>query len=620
MNRSRTFRCLFTTLLLFPAQGASAEDSRFNMLPTGEITGATEGQGKIRVALSWRGFVGQTKKSIKEGKEPKNLDLIVSPSVDVAAKDGASLLFAGGGNAPTASRPLNLGFTVSLVKWETAGFKAVRESQRGEIEKVVIEQAHACIKKCADTIHSENKAFCEAHIRDPERAAVLGALAAVEQRQTESRWKVEAKDLKALTPAEVESDLKLIERALAFHRSAHDDVNLTSKRWNTKTQEAPPGAPPGAEKLKPPSPERKSEEMELQKVMAWRKDLEAPQPNAPVPQPPSSPGTALPEASVAGAGAPEAAVAAVAQPAVKETKEPSKTEESLLLAKRAEIAAAGLAAILKLVRSVVPYDHNAVFKKEELCPSGKTNVDAMGPKMSPGWAHEPLIVSLGVRAGFGKLAWYELSDDLLTKREGRAVPVHGVLSFGYLVPRKGGASLDEVKADRPRTAVLEGVFGVGRGITPSTQEIKWCTDAGEVQVEGPTTTSAPAQQCSSGVLGKPTTTNRVFLGLFAGGVWTESGAFKAEVGPAVEYRWARNDPLVRAIDLSLNAPISMNLGDKAWKERVKYNGVVRLVPSVRLSWRQDAQRDAFATPTATFLLTLQLLGQRAFWGDALSWL
>lgn len=506
------------------------------VMPTGEITGATDGQGKLRVALSWRDALNAR----------RNLDFIAAPSLDVAARDGSAVLFAAGEGAPATSRPINAGFVFSVLQWESPTSRTRRSAQLKAVDDVIAAQAKFCIAACAGETTAADKPFCDAYAKDPERDAILGALAAVEQRLHEARWRAAAKELPKPTPAEIEADVKLIDRVLAFHRSA--SVKESGRRDT-------------ADSTNP---------AHLAVVRAWRDHL-APPPGAPATQPD----------------------------------------------KDVPVAEAGLKAAKAVVRSIVRVDDTALetVTEAKLCPAGQLAATEATEKTTyAAWAREPMIVSLGLRVGFHKLGWYEQDGDVLASKQGRAVPVHLVVSFGRLIPV--GTEVRSVK-----TRIVEGVLGVGRGVTPSTQEIKWCSEAGQVAVEqAGQTVNVPATVCSSGVLGRPSTINRVFAGVFAGRVWTPSGAFKAEIGPSFEYRWRRDDPSARALDLALSVPLSLNLGDKVWQERLKYNGVVRLVPTMRASWRNEADKDSFAAPEVAFLLTLQLLGQRGFWGDALSWL
>lgn len=176
----------------------------------GEITGATDGQGKLRVALSWRDVLNAK----------RALDFIAAPSLDVAARDGSAVLFAAGEGALATSRPINAGFALSVLQWESTSSRTRRGEQKKAVDAVIAAQAEVCVAACAGETTAADKPFCDAHAKDPEKDAILGALAGVEQRLHEARWRIAAKDPPKPLTAEIEGDIKLIDRVLAFHRSA----------------------------------------------------------------------------------------------------------------------------------------------------------------------------------------------------------------------------------------------------------------------------------------------------------------------------------------------------------------------------------------------------------------
>ncbi len=598
LTRIHQFAAALVMSSLIPTVAWAAEDAPAPagqaLLPTGEITGTTEGQGKLRVALSWRGVHSRA----------KNLGYVVAPSIDIALKDGSAIVFAGGGQALTPSRPINVGLTYSLLWWQSKEVEAKNDEITRDLSSVHDKAIGQCVERCVGKVAAENKAFCDAYAKDGERDAVLESLVKMQARARENGWKLDAVErpvgvrvgaespeirrsqLAALALLEpkadaVKADKELLERL---------DMLRDSTLYRSSRRS---------------SPESETEE-EAKAIKQW-KDL-------------------LKER-----GTPKAATTA---PAGKAAPAPGSTQELEALQTRVDEAItkykegrktedagvdASIAVLRKMRREIDPEQADDITT-DDLCPDGKQMVeDAEKAREYAGWWRDSATVSFGIRATGQSFSFYEKKDDVLKKDSKQVPTLSAAISAGKLWPTESKASF-----------VMEGVVGYSRLVSASSNEIKWCQDVGSLEVNE--TTQLPAQQCSSGILGAPTAIDRVFATALVGALFTPSGVFKLQGGVSFEYRGpvkrgtaaeieARRLAL-QGMDISIHFPLSINLADMKAKDRFKYTGVLRLVPLVRLARRHDPEQPdvGLTYQGATYLLSVQFLGQRSFWGDALSWL
>lgn len=246
------------------------------------------------------------------------------------------------------------------------------------------------------------------------------------------------------------------------------------------------------------------------------------------------------------------------------------------------------------------------FRSDDLCPAGKANYEEQIASLEyPAWWVEPGHVSAGLRGGVSRGDYYEAAEgsDTLNKQSGRYGSFLGAVSTGWLLHGK------EFNGRRA-TPIIEGVLGVEHARTASTKSIEFCGSPGSVEVDMST---VEAKQCTKGVLGKPGRLDRFYGATFVGMVFTRNGAFRLQFGGAVAAY--RRDDGPRMVDLSLLLPISIVSTGQEFKS--SFVGVVRLAPAVRWQW-QDGRLATESSPA--FLLTLQMMAQRGFWADPLSWL
>jgi hypothetical protein len=246
------------------------------------------------------------------------------------------------------------------------------------------------------------------------------------------------------------------------------------------------------------------------------------------------------------------------------------------------------------------------LKPDQLCPSGKDNVAKEEERHSyPAWYIEPSHISFGVRGGVSRGDYYESveGEELLAKRTGKYGDLLIAASFGHLIHPKQ-------PANQRGTMIIEAVMGVEHSRTPSKKSIEWCTSPGNVPIDA-SGGSAEAKQCTTGVLGGPNRIDRLFGAALVGGVFTQSGAIRLQVGPTLNVYRRLGGP--RTTEVSLILPLSLVSPNKIFKG---ITGIARIVPTVRWQW----QEDQLVTSSPAFLVTLHLLAQRSFWSDALSWL
>lgn len=249
---------------------------------------------------------------------------------------------------------------------------------------------------------------------------------------------------------------------------------------------------------------------------------------------------------------------------------------------------------------------------EQLCSFGRENTEQATAAIEyPAWWVEPRHVSFAVRGGASRGDYYavESGQDNLTKTPGKYGSFLLAMSGGMLLVPKAGA------AGKKATGVLEGVLGYEYQMNPAKGSIEWCTQPGNVALDGGKVTTA--ESCTRGVFGAPVPTNRFSLGGFAGFVFSRSGAFKAQIGATWSIYRRGVEP--RGNELTVLVPVfSLNAGGKEF-EKQKFRGVIRIAPTIRSRWQKEKETDPTAYAVVTFMLTVQLLGQRSFWGDALSW-
>jgi hypothetical protein len=246
------------------------------------------------------------------------------------------------------------------------------------------------------------------------------------------------------------------------------------------------------------------------------------------------------------------------------------------------------------------------MRSDDLCPAGKANYEERIALLEyPAWWVEPGHVSAGLRGGVSRGEYFETAEGsaTLNKHSVRYGSFLGAVSTGWLLHGK------DFNGQRA-TPVIEGVLGVEHARTASTKSIEWCGSPGSVQVD---MSNVEAKQCSKGVLGKPELLDRFYGAAFVGGVFTRTGAFRLQFGGAVAAYRRGDGP--RVVDFSLLLPISIVSTGQEFKS--SFVGVVRLAPAVRWQWQGDRLA---AGSSPAFLLTLQVMAQRGFWADPLSWL
>jgi len=172
----------------------------------------------------------------------------------------------------------------------------------------------------------------------------------------------------------------------------------------------------------------------------------------------------------------------------------------------------------------------------------------------------------------------------------------------------------QVKA-KPATAFLEVMAGHSYGRTPSELLAKWCEGVGNgrPKIVG-SDASGPGQICSEAPLGRPRPAHRLALGLWAGGLESNTGWWRISAGLRFD---AIIQPTEIASALSLEVPLYFNLlraNPKKDLKNIEYKGLLRVTP--RLTGQVDP-KDGWQY---ALILSVDLLAQRSIFLHSLDWM
>lgn len=259
-------------------------------------------------------------------------------------------------------------------------------------------------------------------------------------------------------------------------------------------------------------------------------------------------------------------------------------------------------------------DNGAGLDDSELCPVGQKHAERERDRTYVGLTDRS--VHFGARVGPSALKFLggEFDADGIEQgpyseqKETRAVFTLAI-SAHKLLPGQS-----EVAG-----ATIEGFFGGGQGWELGQDKVKWCAPVGDVKIDEDTVFAG--EVCNEGTFKRPTRSRFLSLGGYLGAVDRARGLWRVAIGGTFSWKNLGSlgaDVATKKIaTFGVEMPVYVNILSIPKSKDVKsieYRGLVRLVP--RFEYTLDSLS---ADADLGFLLTLQLLGQRLLFGNALDW-
>ena len=254
--------------------------------------------------------------------------------------------------------------------------------------------------------------------------------------------------------------------------------------------------------------------------------------------------------------------------------------------------------------------------EQDLCETGKFDYGRFRAKASGfvGEDQDVFIFSIGARGSWSKFGFYEAPPADMGAPP-NPVEERGKVTRGAIAVATSVGGILPPKSDPPgRTAgVYEGYLAFQHGFSASPTTAELCTPGPDVSVDGMVHGS---ESCNQITIGAPTPSFRVEGGFFFGVSGPKSMIYRIEAGPSLSWPTRADNPVT---EIGLQFPLTFNaLARIESLSAVKYNGVMRLIPSI--GWQHAKTDTGEFGWSPVFAISVRVSGQRSFFGQALSWL